>query len=125
MLVAMDQEWAVEIDRGPDWLFIRLRPPPVDAGEFPLAETIGEKLEQSFCHRVVLEFDEVTLLRSWLIGQLVRLHKRLGSNGGTMRIAGLSPQNQEVLRTCRLAEQFPAYRNRTDAVMGHRPPQPR
>jgi anti-anti-sigma factor len=125
MLVEMDQEWAVEIDRGPDWLFIRLRPPPTDAGEFPLAETIWEKLEQSFCHRVVIELDEVTYLRSWLVGQLVRLHKRLASHGGMMRLSGVSSASQDVLRTCRLAEQFPAYRNRTDAIMGHRPPQPR
>jgi anti-anti-sigma factor len=125
MHVAVAPEWAVEIDRGPDWLFIRLQPPPVDAGEFPLAETIWEKLEQSFCHRVVLELDEVTFLRSWLVGELVRLQKRLASQGGMMRLSGLSLPNQEVLRTCRLADQFPAYRNRTDAVMGHRPAKPR
>jgi anti-anti-sigma factor len=126
MLLELAPEWAVEIDRGPDWLFIRLRPPAgPDAGEVPLAEMIWQRLEQSFCHRVVLELDDVRMLRSWMIGELVKLHKRLTATGGMMRLCGLSETNQEALRACRLDSRFPAYRNRTDAVMGHRPPQPR
>jgi anti-anti-sigma factor len=126
MLLEVAPEWAVEIDRGPDWLFIRLRPPQgEDAGEFPLADTIWDKLEQSFCRRAVIELDEVTFLRSWIIGELVKLHKRLVACGGMMRLSGLSPAHEEVLRACRLADRFPAYRTRTDAVMGHWPNQPR
>ena len=126
MLLEVAPEWAVDIDRGPDWLFIRLRPPLADdGGEIALAEMVWEKLEQSFCHRVVLEMDEVTFLRSWLVGELVKLHKRLVSQGGMMRICGVSEANAQVLRACRLDSRFPAYRTRTDAVMGHRPPQPR
>ena len=126
MLLELAPEWAVEIDRGPDWLFIRLRPPHEgDCGEVPLAEMIWQRMEQSFCRRVVLELDDVTFLRSWMVGELVKLHKRLTAAGGLMRLAGLSETSQEVLRACRLADRFPAYRNRTDAVMGHRPAQPR
>lgn len=126
MLLELAPEWAVEIDRGPDWLFIRLRPPAdAQAGEFPLAETIWQRLDQAFCHRVVLELYDVPHLRSWLIGELVKLHKRVAATGGMVRLCGLSPQSEESLRACRLADRFPAYRNRTDAVMGHRPPQPR
>jgi anti-anti-sigma factor len=126
MLLAVAPEWSVDIDRGPDWLFIRLRPPHHgDTGEIGLAEMIWKKLDQSFCHRVVLELDEVTFLRSWMVGELVKLHKRLASQGGMMRICGLSEANADVLRTCRLGDRFPAYRTRTDAVMGHRPSQPR
>jgi anti-anti-sigma factor len=126
MLVEVAPQWSLEIDRGPDWLFIRLHPPRQgDASEVPLAEMIWERLEQAFCHRVVLELDEVVFLRSWLVGELVRLHKRLATHDGMMRLCGLSPANQDVLRTCRLEDRFPAYGNRTDAIMGHRPPQPR
>jgi anti-anti-sigma factor len=123
MMLELAQEWAIDIDRGPDWLFIRLRPPQEEAGqEIPLAEMIWEKLEQSFCHRVVLELDEIPWLRSWMVGQLVRLHKRVTSQGGMLRVSGLSQQNYDVLRICRLGDRFPNYRNRTDAVMGYRPP---
>jgi anti-anti-sigma factor len=125
MLLELAPEWTLDIDRGPDWLFIRLRPSHGDMGEFPLAEMIWQKLEQCFCYRVVLELDDVTMLRSWIIGELVRLHKRVMTQGGMMRLSGLSSANEAVLRICRMNERFPAYRNRTDAVMGYRPPQPR
>ena len=125
MLLEVAPQWSIEIDRGPDWLFMRLKPPHEAYGEVELAEEIWERLTQSFCHRVVLEMHDVAFLRSWLVGQLVKLHKRLHSQGGMMRVCGLSSANQEVLRACRLDAMFPAYRNRHDAVMGHRPPQPR
>jgi len=126
MLLELAPEWTTEIDRGPDWLFVRPRPPRQgDTGEIALAEMIWQKLEQSFCHRVVLELDDVTYLRSWMVGELVRLHKRVTTRGGMLRLCGVSLANQDVLRTCRLDGRFPAYRNRTEAVMGYRPPQPR
>ena len=126
MLLELAPEWTMDIDRGPDWLFIRLSPPRHgDTGEIALAEMIWQKLEQSFCHRVVLELDEVGYLRSWMIGELVRLHKRVTSQGGMLRLSGISEEAESVLRICRLTDCFPAYRNRTDAVMGYRPPQPR
>jgi len=126
MLLEVAPEWSLAIDRGPDWMFIRLQPPHAgDTGEIALAEMIWEKLEQSFCHRVVLEMEQVRFLRSWMVGQLVRLHKRISAEGGMLRLSGLSPANYDVLRICRLADHFPAYKNRTDAVMGYRPAKPR
>jgi anti-anti-sigma factor len=126
MLLELAPEWTTEIDRGPDWLFIRLLPPRHgDTGEIRLAEMIWQKLEKSFCYRVVLELDDVIFLRSWMVGELVRLHKRVTTQGGMLRISGLSEANEDVLRISRLDDRFPAYRNRTDAVMGHRPAQPR
>lgn len=127
MLLELAPEWTLQIDRGPDWLFIRPQPPQElsGAGEVPLAEMIWQKLEQCFCYRVVLEMDDVSFLRSWMIGELVRLHKRVTTHGGMLRLSGLHPEAAAVLRIVRLADRFPAYRNRTDAVMGYRPPQPR
>lgn len=118
--------WALDVERGPEWLYIRLRPPQQgDAQEVDLAEILWETLEQSFTYRLVLELDEVRLLRSWMIGQLVILHKRIHKHDGTLRLSGLSDINQEALRSSRLDTRFPQYPNRTDAVMGERPPQPR
>src|SRR5262245_1298326 len=116
--------WAMDLDRGPDWLFVRLRPPRHgDTQEFGLAETIWEMMEQSFNHRLVLEMEDVWLLRSWMVGELVKLHKRVASTGGTLRLCGMNDGNQDVLRTSRLDDRFPQYRTRGDAVMGHRPGQ--
>jgi anti-anti-sigma factor len=122
MLLELAPEWTMELDRGPDWLFIKLQPPRGgDTGEIPLAEMIWQKLEQSFCYRVVIELDEVGYLRSWMIGELVRLHKRVTTHEGMLRLSGVSPEAETVLRICRLSDRFPAYRSRTDAVMGYRP----
>src|SRR5262245_21128467 len=99
MLLELAPEWTMDIDRGPDWLFIRLSPPRHgDTGEIRLAEMIWQKLEQCFCYRMVLELDDVGMLRSWMVGELVRLHKRVTTHGGMLRLCGLSKTNEDVLR---------------------------
>ncbi len=126
MLLDLASEWSMELDRGPDWIFIRLRPPSdKNAAEFPIAAKIHQQLEQAFCHRLVLELDAVPHLRSWMIGELVRLHKRITTQGGTLRLCGLSATSEEALAACRLFDHFPSYANRHDAVMGCNPRKPR
>lgn len=111
-----------DVDRGPDWMFVRVNPPETAAVETPqLAEAIWGLLEQSFIYRVVLELDRIELLRSYMVGQLIMLAKRVHSHGGVLRICGLSHSNEEVLRCCQLAGQLPNYRDRGDAVMCSRP----
>jgi anti-anti-sigma factor len=118
--------WTMDLDRGPDWLFVRLRPPSHgDTSEVRLAETLWQMMEQSFNQRIVLEMNEVWLLRSWMVGELVKLHKRVVSGGGTLRLCGMNDANQEVLQIARLDDRFPQYRTRGEAVMGHRPMLPR
>jgi anti-anti-sigma factor len=89
------------------------------------AEAIWEMLETQFTRRVVLEVDELRALPSWLVGQLVKLHKRVHSSGGMLRLCGLSDTNQAVLQTSRLDDRFPQYRDRREALMGRRPTKPR
>lgn len=126
MLLELAPDWTTEIDRGPDWLFIRLRPPAQgNTDEIPLAEMLWQKLEQSFCYRLVLELDDVAFLRSWMVGELIRLHKRVTTQGGMLRLCGLTPASNAVLKIARLDDRMPNYANRTDAVMGHRPAKPR
>jgi len=126
MLLELAPGWNMDLDRGPDWLFVRLRPPRGGSfREIELAEAVWDKLEQAFTYRLVLELDDVSLMRSWMIGELVKLHKRIVSHEGLMRLCGVSDANQEVLRMCRLHDRFPQYPSRHDAVMGQRPSQPR
>ena len=118
--------WSMTVDRGPDWLFIRLHDEGDGYGEVSgLAELLWNTLEQQFAHRMVIEMNEVMSLRSSMVGELVRLHKRITNSGGLLRLAGLSDDNQEVLRHCRLEGCFPQYETRTDAVKGQRPNKPR
>ena len=121
MSLLVASEWSLDVDRGPEWVFIRLHGPPNGNAEgSELAEMIWHSMQQQFAKRVVLELDELPLMRSAFIGELVLLHKRIVSNGGTLRVAGLSDFNQEVLCMCRLNSRFPQYHNRADAVMGQR-----
>jgi anti-anti-sigma factor len=62
--------------------------------------------------------DQVEFLCSHLIGQLVMLQKRVLQHGGALRLCGLTPSCQEVLRLCRLITVLPVYESRSDAVMG-------
>ena len=55
--------WELEVDRGPDWLFIRPRcaaHAPHDALEF--SEQVWTLVEQSFTHRLVLELTETAVV---------------------------------------------------------------
>jgi anti-anti-sigma factor len=117
--------WKLDVERGPDWLFVRLHgSPDADLEGEPLAEQLWSLLEQHFIHRLVVEMDDVPALRSNLIGQLVLLYKRIHLKGGMLRICGLTEQQRQVLRTTRLDDRFPCYSTREEALMGgftHRP----
>ena len=112
--------WAVDADRVDDWLFLKIRKTDPNASdEPPLAEQVWTICQQHAIAHVVLEMDEIALLFSYLVGQLVLLHKRVTVRGGRMRLCGLSPHNQDVLQIARLSDRFPPYRTREEAMLGH------
>jgi anti-anti-sigma factor len=117
----------LEVERGPGWLLVRVASlDPAELDVPPLAERVWDVLQQHFTYRLVLELDQVRLLTSRLIAQLVQLHRRIEKHGGVMRLCGLSSHNREVLHTCRLDDRLMPYQDRQDAVMGcERPRQPR
>jgi anti-sigma B factor antagonist len=117
-MLDMAPGWEVAVERGPDWLFVKLNQPEAGLEEAPpLAEQLWSLLEQHFTYRLVLEMDPVAVLRSHLIGQLVLLHRWITDRGGVLRLCGLSMGNRRVLETCHLDGRFPAYGNRMDAVL--------
>ncbi|MEN6448910.1 MAG: STAS domain-containing protein [Thermoguttaceae bacterium] len=109
----------LDVQRGPDWLLVRIKGcDPGDVGTSSLADRIWQLLEQHFTYRLVLEMDEVPVLDSGLISQLLDLYHWVDGRGGVMRVCGLSPHNRRVLRLSRLDEQLLPYRDRQEAVMG-------
>lgn len=117
-MLAIAPGWELEVERGPDWLLVKIR--ELGAGETelpPLADCIWDLLRRHFTYRVVLELDEVSLLDSYLIGQLLQLYGRIQQHDGVMRLCGLSEHNAQVLKTCRLDERFLPCRDREEAVM--------
>jgi len=125
-MVELARGWLADIERGPDWLFVRLQKPEFEAdGAPPLADSLWELLQQHFVRRLVVEMDQVEWLPSYLVGQLVLLHRRVCQEGGVMRLCGLTPANREVLRSLRLENRFPYFADRDEAVLGYPPLQPR
>lgn len=120
--------WKLDLDRGPDWIFVRVTPAESEEGmvsDFSLAERIWALLEQSFTYRLVLELDQIPVMQSYLIAQLVLLAKRVHTHGGMLRLCGLSSANRQVLQLCRLEGCLQNFGSRGEAVMGSRPTQPR
>ena len=110
--------WTIDMERGPDCLFVKLHGPQdlgLEGNE--LAENLWEVLKQHLTYRVVLELDDITFLRSNIVGQLVNLNKRVSAHDGLMRLCGLSEQCSEVLRATHLDSYLPQYRNREEALM--------
>ncbi|MHC4176447.1 MAG: STAS domain-containing protein [Planctomycetota bacterium] len=117
-MLAVAPGWELEVERGPAWLLVKIRSLDGSSTDPPLADGVWEQLERHFTYRVVLELDQVKVLNSHLIGQLVRLYRLIRERDGVMRLCGLSPHNLDVLRICRLQERFLPYRDREEAVMG-------
>lgn len=112
------EEWGVDVKRGPDWLFLKLRPGTDNVGD--MASRLWSLADRHFIYRLVLEMDEVEMLPSRLMGELVMLQKRILQRDGALRLCGLTPQCAEALHFCRLDQALPNYDNREDAVMGTR-----
>jgi anti-anti-sigma factor len=120
-MLAIAPGWEMEVDRGPDWLLVKLHNPDPDAsGCPPLADELWSLLERHFIYRLVLELDEISLLHSHLLGQLVSLNRRIHEHGGLLRLCGMSSFNRQVLRLHGLDVLLPAYDDRGEAVLGHR-----
>jgi len=108
-----------DVDRGPDWLMIKVRKfkaDPLTSQQF--GERLWHLLEQHFTYRLVLEMDKAAVFTSEIIAQLIHLQKRISEHDGTLRLCGLSPHNQRVLQTCALEDRLPAYDSREQAVRG-------
>ena len=116
------QGWQLRTDVIGDWLIVGVaRDGHEPAYEPAWAESIWALAIRHGKARLAIELDDGLLLTSLLVGQLVRLHKRAHLGGGTVRVCGLSLENERILRMMGLAERFPNYASR-EAAMGHELP---
>jgi anti-anti-sigma factor len=122
-MLAADAGCELDVQRGPDWLIIRMGPWEADVNDAPpLADQIWTLAQNHLTYRVVLELDQINVLNSRLIGQLIRLYQRIREHDGLLRICGLSPYNRRVLHQCALDDRFRDYETREEAVLGGRDP---
>ena len=115
-MATLCKDWSVEVDRGPDWLFVRLHPGSGEPRD--IADELWTLANRHFTYRLVLEMNEVHFLPSVLMGQLVMLQKRVLQHDGALRICGLSAECQQALHICRLDHTLPTFADREDAVLG-------
>jgi len=125
-MVETAQGWQLRTDVMGDWLIVGVardgHEPPFEPA---WAESIWSLAVRHGKARLAVEFDEGLLLTSLLVGQLVRLHKRAHLGGGTLRMCGLSPENESILRMMGLTERFPNYPSPQAAMGGEVPNKPR
>ena len=108
-----------DVDRGPDWLWIRIQ--SMESGlprAGSLAKRLTDVIEKHFIYRVVLELHRVPELTSELIGELVELDRHIRKHDGVLRLCGLSPEGRAMLELCDLDDLCLAYKTREEAIVG-------
>ena len=111
-------DWGVAVERGPDWLFLRLQEDgeATDGDDCPLAERLWGMIRANRAHRVVLELDRVDAIDDTLIGAIADVETRMRGDGGFVRVCGLSEPNLKRLRSSGRADGLPHFESRTAAV---------
>ncbi len=118
MVTQTIQGLTLSVDRGPNWLFINLRPNRYFARDIPhVADELWAVASRHFTYRLVLEFDKLDQMPKNLVDQLVILQERLAQCDGALRICGLSVNCAEKLRN-QLADELPIFATRQAAVLG-------
>ncbi len=109
----------MNVDRGPNWLFVKLRSKEEAVPAVPqIADKLWSISSRHFIYRLVLELEDLEEMPNGMMGQLVLLQERLAQCGGALRICGLSPECEEALQSCHLDSALPNHASREQAVMG-------
>ena len=109
----------LNVDRGPNWLFVKLRSREATQGQVAqFADKVWSIASRHFIYRLVLELENLEELPSGMMGQLVLLQERLAQTGGALRICGLSPECEETLNSCHVDSALQNHPSREAAVMG-------
>lgn len=82
------------VNRGPNWLFVRVGP---DGPYCGLADRLWAMAEGQFVYRMVVEFDRETPGDLLLAMELSMLCDRLTLHGGALRLCGLSADAARVV----------------------------
>lgn len=108
--------WSLAVERGPDWLFVRVESDPTTTGPASsLADTIWGMIREHHASRVVLELDRVDAIDEPLIGAIAEVGTRVRREGGLIRACGLSQPNLDRLKLTP-ATAVPHFGTRSEAV---------
>jgi anti-anti-sigma regulatory factor len=109
----------LNVDRGPNWLFVKVRTKKAPRKTVPrLADNLWAISARHFIYRLVVELDELDELPSAWMDELVELQSRLAECGGALRICGMSPECEETLQSCQTDTVLMNHSSRAEAVLG-------
>jgi hypothetical protein len=107
------------VDRGPNWLFVKLRPSRKWTEQIPqLTDELWSIASRHFIYRLVLELEELKTLPPGLLDELVQLQDRLAECDGALRICGLSAKCAQALCDAGLDAALPNHPTRDAAIHG-------
>jgi hypothetical protein len=90
--------WDLDVEQNTQWLFVKLKGPnEAAAGTGALAQRLGAILQERSIRGLVLELDEITKVDRRLVTEVILLHRRIGRDGGLLRLSGLSSGNRDIL----------------------------
>jgi anti-sigma B factor antagonist len=119
MITSAIQGFKLNVDRGPNWLIIKLRPGKHFAADIVhVSDEIMAIASRHFTYRIVLELEELRQMPVDLVDQLVILQERLAQCDGSLRICGLPAACAHKLREVHLDAALPNYSTRQAAVHG-------
>ncbi len=109
----------LDVDRGPNWLFVKLQPSRPAVPESPhVADEVWSISKRHFVYRLVLDLEQLESFPEGMMGQIALLQERLVRQGGALRLCGLSPACEAVVQECQLDKALPNHASREDAVLG-------
>lgn len=112
-------EFRLEIDRGPNWLFVTVHPASDACDLGTLADELWDVAARHFIYRLVVELDAIEELGYEVVEQLIKLRDRLESNGGALRVCGLSAPCADALEHYKLKGSLPNHPSRVSAVLAN------
>ncbi|MFM7184718.1 MAG: STAS domain-containing protein [Planctomycetota bacterium] len=108
--------WDVAVERGPDWLFLRLESGTGGAGDGSLSDRLLGTIRANRAHRVVLELDRVESMDAALLDAIATVGTHVRGDGGLVRVCGLSEGNLRQLQTSAAGKELPHFESRSAAV---------
>lgn len=118
-LPTVEMELEMDVERGPNWLLVKLHPGHATGIRAPhVADELWSLMSRHFTYRLVLEMDELGTLPGGMTEQLAELRERIAERGGSLRLCGLSHDGEAELSESQLAKSLPNHRDRVAAVWG-------
>lgn len=117
--LSVGYNWELQIERGPNWLFIRVQHCPDQLGPVgALAQRVVEALDQHMVNRLVLELPGVGCSCARLATEIGLVEAWMQRHHGVLRICGVPPRYVRQLQQAHFTDRFPLYHDREEAVWG-------